>query len=121
MFASLDLSLVHKLVVVLLSISLILTSLFATLIVILLLVSTTAASTFSTLIVALTAGIAGLLVVAVALLAFVRVVLSGFLSDLHDCDLTFVVEIACCSASHRIGRGLRSQLMAILFFILGIL
>ena len=120
MFASLDLSLVHKLIVVFLSVSLILTSLFASLIVILLLVSTSTASTLSTLIVALT-GIARLLVVAVALLAFVRVVLSGFLSDLHDCDLTFVVEIACCSASHRIGRGLRSQLMAILFFILGIL
>ena len=120
MFASLDLSLVHKLIVVFLSVSLILTSLFASLIVILLLVSTSTASTLSTLIVALT-GIARLLVVAVALLAFVRVVLSGFLSDLHDCDLTFVIEIACCSASHRIGRGLRSQLMAILFFILGIL
>ena len=120
MFASLDLSLVHKLIVVFLSVSLILTSLFASLIVILLLVSTSTASTLSTLIVALT-GIARLLIVAVALLAFVRVVLSGFLSDLHDCDLTFVIEIACCSASHRIGRGLRSQLMAILFFILGIL
>ena len=120
MFASLDLSLVHKLIVVFLSVSLILTSLFASLIVILLLVSTSTASTLSTLIVALT-GIARLLVVAVALLAFVSVVLSGFLSDLHNCDLTFVVEIACCSASHRIGRGLRSQLMAILFFILGIL
>ena len=120
MFASLDLSLVHKLIVVFLSVSLILTSLFATLIVILLLVSTTAASTFSTLIVALTAGIAGLLVVAVALLAFVRVVLSGFLSDLYDCDLAFVVEIA-RSGAHRIDRGLRSQLIAILFFILGFL
>ena len=117
MFASLDFSLVHELVVVFLSISLILTSLFASLIVILLLVST---CTFSSLVVAST-GITRLLVIAVALLAFVRVVLSGFLSDLHDCDLTFVIEIACGSASHRIDRGLRSQLMAILFFILGIL
>lgn len=121
MFASLDLALVHKLVVVFLSVSLILTSLFASLIVILLLVSTSTASALSTLVVAST-GIARLLVVAVALLAFVRVVLSGFLSDLHDCDLTFVIEIACGSTSHRIDRGLRSQLMAILFFIiLGIL
>lgn len=118
MLASLDFSLVHKLVVVFLSVSLILTSLFASLIVILLLVST--ASALSTLVVAST-GIARLLVVAVALLAFVRVVLSGFLSDLHDCDLTFVIKIACGGASHRIGGGLRSQLMAILFFILGIL
>ena len=118
MLASLDLSLVHKLVVVFLSVSLILTSLFASLIVILLLVST--ASALSTLVVAST-GIARLLVVAVALLAFVRVVLSGFLSDLHDCDLTFVIEIACGGTSHRIDGGLRSQLMAILFFILGIL
>ena len=118
MLASLDLTLVHKLVVVFLSVSLILTSLFASLIVILLLVST--ASALSTLVVAST-GIARLLVVAVALLAFVRVVLSGFLSDLHDCDLTFVIEIACGSASHRIDGGLRSQLMAVLFFILGIL
>ena len=120
MLASLDFSLVHELVVVFLSISLILTSLFASLIVILLLVSTSTASTLSTLIITST-GIARLLVIAVALLAFVRVVLSGFLSDLHDCDLTFVIEIACGGASHRIDRGLRSQLMAVLFFILGIL
>ena len=117
MFASLDFSLVHELVVVFLSISLILTSLFASLIVILLLVST---CTFSSLVVAST-GIARLLVIAVALLAFVCVVLSGFLSNLHDCDFTFVIEIACGGASHRIDRGLRSQLIAILFCILGFL
>ena len=117
MFASLDLSLVHELVVVFLSISLILTSLFASLIVILLLVST---CTFSSLVVASTC-ITRLLVIAVALLAFVSIVLSGFLSDLHDCDLTFVIEIACGGASHRIDRGLRSQLIAILFCILGFL
>ena len=118
MFASLDFTLVHKLVVVFLSLALILTSLFASLIVVLLLVSTTTASTFSTLVVALTTCIACLLVVAVALFPFAGVVLSGFLSYLNDCDLTFVIEIA-CGGAHRIDRGLRSQLVAILFFILG--
>ena len=117
MFAPLDLPLVHELVIVVLTLCLILTSLFASLIVliVILLLLLISASAFASLLVA-SCSIARLFVIAVALCLVVRIVFSGFLSDLHDGDLSLiiVVETSRCASAHGGRRGLRPQLIAII-------